>query len=312
MGAGAGQAGDDMAAGRTNRSQERTVLLATGDDPAGYQEDFVLKIATVGDHVPTANPEGVDALHATGTVAFPTGGAAGTIPAGNGVVARGMNGLVGYVHAVARDRTDEQQTQAGVLGVGGSGSPGLFGRGGSGVLGYADGTSRDPAFEAVEPGGVVGLADTGTGVRGKGDTGVSGEGDAGAGVIGRSSLGPGVAGIGDQGIGVLGESSGGQGVFGLSKTDNGGAFQSEAWAQVWLMPREAEPLPPAVPHTPDAVPIDERHPGPALPRNGRAGELTALVDRDGRCTLWFCTGPAPSGHARWAQLLVGTAVEGRA
>ncbi|MFD9125031.1 hypothetical protein [Kitasatospora sp. NPDC059571] len=311
MGAGADEAGDDLVVGRTNRSGERTVLLASGDDPDGYQEDFVLKIATVGDHVLPRNPEGIDALHATGTVAFPTSGVLGPVPPGNGVVARGANGVVGYVHAVARDRPDEQQVQAGVLGVGGGNSPGLFGRGANGVLGYADGTLRDPAYEAVEPGGVVGLSSTGTGVRGKGDTGVAGEGDAGAGVIGRSGFGPGVAGVGDQGIGVLGESTGGQGLFGLSKTDNGGAFQSERWAQIWLMPRETDPLPPAVPHTPDAVPVGERHPGPALPRAGRAGELTALVDRDGHCTLWLCTGPAPSGHATWAQLLVGAPVEGR-
>ena len=114
--------------------------------------------------------EGVDAIHAIGTEALATGGFIGTIPEGNGVVGRGLNGLVGYVHAAATDNAEERDVHAGVLGEGGDASPGLFGRGSNGVVGYTASLPRDSTFETADSTGVVGLA-RGVGVRGKGDDG---------------------------------------------------------------------------------------------------------------------------------------------
>ena len=75
MASGADNSGDDMVVGRTNRSEERTILVAQNGDnaPDGYAEDFVLSVSTVGDKVLPTNSHGVDAIHAKGTVAFPTG-----------------------------------------------------------------------------------------------------------------------------------------------------------------------------------------------------------------------------------------------
>ena len=103
MASGADEGGDDFVVGRTNKSEDRTLLVAINGDPDGYQTDFVLDVSIEGGSVLTKSPSGVDAVHATGTVSLPTGGAIGTIPEGNGVVARGLNGVAGYVHAAPRD-----------------------------------------------------------------------------------------------------------------------------------------------------------------------------------------------------------------
>ena len=102
---GADEAGEDMTVGRTNKSEERTILVATGAAPNGYADDFVLSVSIQNDAVLTSTPgRGVDAIHAKGTLPSPTGGAMGTIPAGNGIIAQGINGVAGYVHATSRNR----------------------------------------------------------------------------------------------------------------------------------------------------------------------------------------------------------------
>ncbi|QEU90798.1 hypothetical protein [Streptomyces kanamyceticus] len=306
MGSGADNAGDDMVVGRTNESEERTILVAKGGGDAldGYGEDFVLRVAIENDKVLRDASEGVDALHAKGTIAFPGQ------PAGNGMVATGANGVVGYVHGAPRDKAQEQQVQAGVLGAGGTALPGVFGRGTPGVLGYGQGAARDAAWEAADPSAVLGRA-VGIGVRGKGDDGgVRGESENSFGVEGKSTLAPGVRGQSALGIGVLGEGS--PGVSGLGPgSANGGHFESEAGAQLRLLPRRSDALNPPLPMTPNAIPV-ERGQGPELPRNGRAGELTALQDPSGTCTLWFCVSDPGEGPARWAQVLLGSTFDGRA
>jgi hypothetical protein len=205
MASGADNSGDDMVVGRTNRSEERTILVAQNGDnaPDGYAEDFVLSVSTVDDKVLPTDSHGVDAIHAKGTVAFPTGGAIGTIPAANGVVGQGLNGIVGYVHPATRDKSTEQDSHAGVLGVGAPNDAGVLGRGLNGVVGYEQGTSRDSAFEAQETAGIVGV----------GPNGVSGKATGGFGVHGIGT--PGVFGEGQgDNTGVLGQ--GGTRVFGES------------------------------------------------------------------------------------------------
>lgn len=115
---GADEAGEDMTVGRTNKSEERTILVATGDAPNGYADDFVLSVSIQNDAVLTSTPgRGVDAIHAKGTLPSPTGGGMGTIPAGNGIIAQGINGVAGYVHATSRNRPLENSVGAGLLGV---------------------------------------------------------------------------------------------------------------------------------------------------------------------------------------------------
>ncbi|MCC3768170.1 hypothetical protein [Streptomyces sp. UNOC14_S4] len=311
MGSGADKAGDDMVVGRTNESQKRTVLVAKDGDEDGYAEDYVLWVTVADSKVLRQVPEGVDAVHATGTVALPTGGAVGTLPPGNGVVATGANGVVGYVHAATRDKTQEQQVQAGVLGAGTASSPGVFGRGAVGVTGYAQDTARDTAWETEDPSGVCGRA-TGVGVRGKGDDGgVRGESENNFGVEGKSTLAPGVRGTSVEGIGVYGE--GAPGVFGNGTgTDSGGIFESAKGAQLRLTPRNLAHVGISAPLTPDAVVVDERFHGPRLPKGGRAGELTTVQDPSGTCTLWFCVRDGGADPALWAQVLLGRTFDGRA
>ena len=207
---GADESGDDLTVGRTNKSEERTILLGTNGEnaPNGYADDFVLSVSSENDALLTSMPgRGVDAIHAKGTVPLPTGGAMGTIPAGNGIISQGINGVVGYIHAMARNRTLENSVGAGLLGVGGGTFPGVFGTGQNGVVGYEQATSRDLAFEGAQKAGVLG----------RGEIGVSGDGVNGPGVFGRGLPG------------VRGESSGGPGVLAEGQT---GVFQLGTTAQV--------------------------------------------------------------------------------
>lgn len=313
MGSGASESGDDMVVGRTNTSEERTILVATNGEnaPGGYGEDFVLSVSITDDKVLRTVPEGVDGIHATGTVEWVSGGAIGTVAPGNGVVARGANGLVGYVHGAPRNKGEEDAVRAGVLGAGGAGAVGVFGRGANGVVGYADATARDTAWEAADP----------TGVAGRGEVGVRGVGENGPGVEGRSDLNPGVQGISVNGPGVAGRSNDGFGVFAESGTgpglaassaeDRGAMLQSRRMAQLWLVPQRVDRMLPPSTYTPTAIPIvEQRQTGPALPKDGRPGDLIAVEDPDDVCTLWFCV--ANPGPARWAQVLLGQPFNGRA
>ncbi|MDQ6773840.1 MAG: hypothetical protein M3024_12770 [Candidatus Dormibacteraeota bacterium] len=311
--AGATSSGDDFEVGRTNKSEVRSLLIATNGDPDGYQTDFVLDVSIEGNQVLTHNPDGVDAIHATGTVSLATGGAIGTIPEGNGVVGRGLNGLAGYVHAAPRDRNEERDVHAGALGVGGSASPGLFGRGANGVVGYENGAPRDLTWEAADTSGVIGNGGTaGLGVRGTGGNGgVKGESTQSVGVQGISQLSPGVNGTSVEGIGVVGISERGPGVSGMSAQDNGGVFQSKASAQLYLIPNDVGPLKAPSPVTPLAIPVlQDQGGGPRLPRRARAGQLMAVKDDVGTATLWFCVKDGPP--ARWTQVLLGNEFDGTA
>jgi hypothetical protein len=286
MGSGADGSGEDMTVGRTNKSEERTLLIAINGDnaPNGYEEDFVLNVSTANDMVLVSTPRGVDAIHAKGTVALPTGGAIGTIPAGNGIISQGINGVVGYVHAMARDRNLENSVGAGLLGVGGGMSPGVFGSGQNGVVGYEQATARDLAFEAVQKAGVLG----------RGETGVSGDGANGPGVFGRglpgvrgeSTSGPGVLAEGQTGVYATG--TGGAGVHANSKGEQAAILESSKMAQVWLVPLRIK--------------------DPTFLPKSTAGELLATVWKDEEqrgleiASLWFCKIGGDPTHANWIKL----------
>jgi hypothetical protein len=280
---GADEAGEDMTVGRTNKSEERTILVATGAAPNGYADDFVLSVSIENDAVLTSTPgRGVDAIHAKGTLPSPTGGAMGTIPAGNGIIAQGINGVAGYVHATSRNRPLENSVGAGLLGVGSAASPGVFGTGQNGVVGIEQTTARDFAFEAAQKAGVLG----------RGETGVSGDGANGPGVFGRglpgvqgqSSGGPGVLGEGQTGVFATGDR--GAGVHARSKEEQAAILESSKMAQLWLIPLRIK--------------------DPAALTKSNAGELLSTVWPDERGTeitnLWFCTRGGDPSQATWTKL----------
>lgn len=286
MASGADDSGDDMVVGRTNKSEERTLLLATNGEnaPDGYEEDFVLHVGTDNDMVLVSTPRGVDAIHAKGTVAFPTGGQIGTIPAGNGIISQGLNGVVGYVHAMARDRNLENSIGAGLLGVGDGVSAGVFGVGQNGIVGYEQATARDLAFEASQKAGVLG----------RGETGVSGDGANGPGVFGRglpgvhgvSGRGPGVLADGDTGIVANGKS--GVGMHGTSKSAQAALLETRDTAQLLMVPL--------------------RIPDPSLIKKSTEGELLTTIWADEKernidiTSLWFCKVGGDPTQANWLKL----------
>jgi hypothetical protein len=288
MANGADNSGDDLVVGRTNRSEERTILVAQNGDHAnnGYAEDFVLSVSTVGDKVLPTNSHGVDGIHAKGTIAFPTGGAIGTIPAANGVVGRGLNGIVGYVHAALRDKGTERDSHAGVLGMGAPNDAGVLGRGLNGVVGYEQGTARDTTFEGQEMAGVVGVGPNGVSGKATGGFGVHGIGTPG--VFGEAQDDSNTGVVGQGGTGVFGESlSDGAGIQGKSNKGWGAVLESNVRAQVWL------------------VPIALANPT-KLPGKSAPGELLVLMSKDQRgreiASLWFCKSGDIAKTANWLQL----------
>src|SRR5215813_3405722 len=117
MAQGAEEAGDDLVVGRENWSTGRTELRAVTGDPNGYAADFVLKIDIGnGGWLATMPPQGIDGIFSKGSVATDATAmtAAGPLPAGNGVIGQGKNGVVGYVHSAPRDKGVESNSRAGV------------------------------------------------------------------------------------------------------------------------------------------------------------------------------------------------------
>lgn len=245
---------------------------------------------------------------ATGAEALATGGHVGTIPEGNGLVARGLNGVVGYVHAAPRSVEQEADAKAGLLGSGGSHSAGVLGRGANGVVGYTEAQPRDTAWENLEDTGVCGAS---IGVRGKGDNGgVRGDSDANAGVLGVSTSSSGVDGTSQGSFGIRGASVDGIGVCGVSVGDVGGVFQPKRAGQIWLVPAPAGSLNSPSGVNPMAIAVQDQGPRVLPERVTEAGQLMAIQDNQGTCTLWFCVKAGPP--ARWAQVLLGPECDGQA
>jgi hypothetical protein len=247
MAKGATEAGDSMVVGRENSSQRRTELVAVGGDtadPDGYTADFVLdvRIADGGWLVGPLGPRGIDGIQATGSIHSDAtrGTQVGPMKAGNGVVGRGLNGMVGYVHSAPRDKDVEDHSQAGILGIGDGSHNGVVGRGLNGMVGYVHSAPRDKGVEDDSQAGILGIGDDGiAGIsKTEGRSGVFGlnksiEGQ-GNGVFGRSEApdGTGVWGEGQangvygksdapDGIGVWGEGKAKIGVYGRSEAPDG-------------------------------------------------------------------------------------------
>jgi hypothetical protein len=88
----------------------------------------------------------------------------------------------------------------------------------------------------------------------------------------------------------------------------GGQFSSpRGRGQIHLVPHEAS----APPATPVTQVVERKLKPNRLPKNGQLGDLF-LTSHDGgtlRSTLWLCVN-ATVGKAQWAQVLLGTPIEG--
>jgi hypothetical protein len=109
---------------------------------------------------------------------------------------------------------------------------------------------------------------------------------------------------------MKGHSPSGDAVVGESGSGRGGVFKSDGSAQVQLVPhavRGSLSNPVATPVM--VIPINK---GPALPKLGRGGDLMAVVDGTGKCTLWFCMNDGNrTRSAKWTQVLLGASFDGR-
>ena len=102
--------------------------------------------------------------------------------------------------------------------------------------------------------------------------------------------------------------SGHTGVKGFGFDGRGGVFVSQRDAQVQLIPSQGTRIVEQAAFIPTVARL-----GPSLPRTGRGGDLMTIADDQKECTLWFCVrGGNTNGPAKWTQVLLGPAFDGRA
>ena len=280
------ESGEDLSAGRWNRGQNPTLVLADrlpNEDFSYSWGNFIFGVEVApnardpddydpGDgsvRLPHTPSKPLTAIRAIGW----------TTNSGTGPLeGMGVEGIGGVGQGT------------GVLGRGGGRRVGGFtnGNGGIGVHGLG-GNSRDDFPQLSAP-------DAGAGVVGEGGVKRNNSGilQVAAGVIG-------AAGDTDLPRSPLTEAAG---VVGVSKHGPGGVFASESTSQVHL---EAKPIPQPFAETPfpqvTHVVLESTK---VLPTEGRPGDLLTLIDPNGVCTLWFCV-RAPNGRLRavWRQVLLG-------
>jgi hypothetical protein len=324
MADGSEEAGDDAVVGRTNFSNARTRLIATehGSNPhdhTPYELDFVLEVAIENGEL-SQTGHALDAIHATGT------------SKGNGVVASGMNGLVGWSNApprapqslgpgvspnldagvlgigligvagIGRDRGRLETIGIGVKGIGGVSSAGVDALGGSGLVG-------DPAGPGVSAKGGSSLSDPsvtgGAGVSAEGGDSFAegGPGVSAVGGMGGGPGGPGVLGHGGPGVFATGL-NGAPGVHGIGTTrgpnvTSGPGVTGESDHEqggVFQSRTKAQLW---------LMPLNKKDPW-QLQRDAKAGELLVLQTTGERGTtitsLWFCTVGGPASQSDWKQI----------
>lgn len=213
----------------------------------------------------------------------------------------------------------------GVVGIGGAAGdlerPTMSDAGSAGVFGKGAEARIRTEFDAGTP-VQLGPAEAGPGVVGIGGVPDPLEFPVGAGVIGLAGgeTRPGINETGETGVygrgrtGMRAQGLGGPGVLGRSEHDRGGVFEAgDGNAQVNLVPNRVRTrLPEETGITPMALsPAAVTSGVVALPRNGLGGDLAALEDLTGRCTLWFCVESSSGGvPAKWAQVLLGPMFDG--
>jgi hypothetical protein len=238
---------------------------------------------------------GVHGIGGISTSVFPNAPIAGA-----GVVAQGGRVLDNF-------NNERLPHGAGVIAMaGGSGKPipSLADTGSVGV--FAQGAEAE--LRTVNFAGdniVVGPTAPGAGVLGRGGVFIPPEGPVAAGVIGLAGGVP----IPDI------SKTGNTGVYGAGSIGGrGGMFESTRSAQVHLVPQQAlEPFPPRVPVGPTEFLAERGGLAGKLPKDGRGGDLLALMDNQRQCTLWFCVRGQDGGDpAQWAQVLLGSSFNGQA
>jgi hypothetical protein len=248
---------------------------------------------------------------------------------GEGIGGFGVHGVGGRGHKEVTWPADEHQPPGvGVLAQGGRQNERMntdrraHGAGLVAVAGGAEG--RIPTFDETGGVGVFavgGDAETHEVPTPEGGTEKAGPSDPGAGVLGFGGraddgrIGPGVVGLSGnatgaqpEGVGVVGD--GHIGVLAHGDRDRGGMFSSDHKAQIQLVPRPAN-LPAPVPVSTTA--LDMREFASVLPKNGRAGDLLTLFDRETQVArLWFCVKTADRDDAAlWQEVLLGPEFNGR-
>ena len=221
----------------------------------------------------------------------------GGIPLPGGSIAPGVVGLsVGLTASGGAIFLPELDT--GVFGLGATGVTG-HGHGGPGVRGA--GGPNGPIAEAnpdAAQAGVVGEAGT---VLDHGGGSIFG-----AGVIGVAGVSPPLsfAEVGETGVYGAGQT----GVKGFGFDGRGGVFVSQRDAQVQLVPSPGTRIVEQAAFIPTIA-----RAGPSLPPTGRGGDLMTIADDQKECTLWFCVrGGNTDRPAKWTQVLLGPAFDGRA
>ncbi|ACK50449.1 hypothetical protein Msil_1498 [Methylocella silvestris BL2] len=228
-----------------------------------------------------------------------------TTPPGAGLVGQGGR-------QSAQGNTAQQPHAAGVIGIAGgtgrsfdalpahtlteTGGVGVYGQGAEATTVMVPPVDAD-GNSTSGPNVPSGPAAAGPGVLGRG--GVADMGPAAAGVVGVAG------GVGLPGIGAYADA----GVYGEAGVGRGGVFKSGKSAQLMLAPRKAGVRfnrgGPATPH-----PVANERVGLRLPKDGKAGDLIALLDDTGECGLWFCVREGNGAPAQWAEVLLGPAFAG--
>lgn len=212
----------------------------------------------------------------------------------------------------------------GVIGIGGAAGdkdmPATADAGSAGVFGQGAEARIETVFDAGSA-TFVGPAEAGPGVVGIGGLPNPREFPVGAGVIGLAGgqTRPAIAETGETGVfglgptGVRARGVGGPGIHAHSVNDRGGVFEAKNAAQVQLVPQRVRTrFPESSAVTPTGVAPAALTSGVvALPKAGLGGDLVALADVTGRCTLWFCVETSSgAGPAKWAQVLLGPSFDG--
>ena|ERR1044072_6168307 len=190
-----------------------------------------------------------------------------------------------------------------------AGNVGVFGRGAGEHFGEngRDSRSASPGVGVAGQGGISTSGSVAPGV-----VGISGRGPSPPAPSGGVPIGQDIGDVGVHGFGVTGvQGVGENGIKGVGTEGRGGIFQSDESAQLQLIPRTVPGARNQAPFTPSAI-IGA---GRLLPESGRPGDLMAIADAKGECTLWFCVSSEvlrSRPQARWAQVLLGPTVVGKA
>jgi hypothetical protein len=311
----------------------------TGIQGLGWNETYKITSVQVGG----TGVEGIGSVYeGSGVVGIAGGATFHQDFAGNQIVGSGGIGVLGEGGATPGFLPGGEKTTSvgpGVLGVGGrqpldvneeqaSHAAGVVGFGGGSnpqEASYLGGLSRaSERLTKIDMGGAgVWALGASTEIRLIG-TKPSGPKNPGPGVVGiggqqrgLSIFAAGVMGVSglrhDPAVPVLDKlpfvAGHGSGVYGLSFNGRGGMFESEGQAAINLVPNVYRNN---FGSKNSVAPTEYSDEGVGfnLPKEADPGDILSIRDSDRLCTYWVCVKGSGSGPAKWAQLLVGSEIEG--